>query len=241
MTNKVEYFNGIEVLEEMKDSFGLSDWDTVKEYLVGATSPSNFTGGRRPTLSDNHFGEIGVLEFMDEVLNEGQAMDLEELEEYFNEAETFVFKGADNTYNHGGYMERDFTWHEYENAETDEMVVFIAFHIGLDIRAGYTEFVAVKFENSYDWAEMLTNRFELAFASFYIDGKEYTIGIDGEGISEYTSVYISDEGNNEYSENYDTEPYLDLFDKETAIESIADYLKENDINYDTDKGITITD
>lgn len=231
MNEQKYYITVAEILELMEESFGLSDWETVKKELEIMQSPVNFTGKTAPTLSKDHFGRISLLSFFDEWEYAGEWLTVDELKEYFNELDnnwegvSWFESYSDNTYNYSGYLERELNFCAFENDCTDEAIVFFAVHIGIDIRAGYTKYFAMKFDNLYDFEERLSERFELAFFE-YQDSKGETqeISLYGSATSEFIDGYFK-------SDDKDFQEYLDIYDKETAVESLTALMKDNEIDF----------
>ena len=231
MNEQKHYITFGEILENMKESFGLSDWKTVKKELETMQSPINFTGKTAPTLSEDLFGRISLLIFFNEMEYSGEWLTVDELKDYFNELDndwrgvSWYEYGADNTYNYEGYLERDLNFTIYENDCTDEAIVFFAVHIGIDVRAGYTKYFAMKFDNLYDFQEKLSERFELAFFEYKdSDGDIQGISLYGSATSEYTEGYFR-------FDDRDFEECIDLYDKETAIESLTKLMKDKEIDF----------
>lgn len=230
--NEQKYFITVaEILETMEKSFGLSDWETVKKELETMESPVNFTGKTAPTLSKDLFGRISLLSFFEELEYVGEWLTVDELKEYFNDLDndwegvSWIENGADNTYNYCGYLERYLNFRIYENDCTDEILVFFAVHIGLDIRAGYTEYFAMTFENQSDFEEKLSERFELAFLEYKdSDGDIQGISLYGSATSEFIDGYF-------ISDDKDFVECIDLYDKETAIESLTELMKDIGIDF----------
>lgn len=231
MNEQKYYITVAEILETMEESFGLSDWETVKKELEIMQSPVNFIGKTAPTLSKDHFGRISLLSFFDEWEYAGEWLTIDELKEYFNELDnnwegvSWYESYSDNTYNYGGYLEREVNFCTFENDCNDDTLVFFAVHIGIDVRASYTKYFAMKFDNLYDFEERLTERFELAFFE-YQDSKGETqeISLYGSATSEFIDGYFS-------SDDKDFEECIDLYDKETAIESLTELMKDIGIDF----------
>ena len=231
MNEQKYYITVAEILETMEESFGLSDWTTVKKELETMQSPINFTGKTAPTLSNNLFGRISLLSFFNELEYAGEWLTVDELKDYFNELDnnwkgvSWYEYGADNTYNYSGYLERDLNFIIYENDCTEETLVFFAVHVGIDIRAGYTKYFAMKFDNLYDFQEKLSECFELAFFE-YQDSKGETqeISLYGSATSEFIDGYFR-------ADDKDFQEYLDVYDKETAVESLTALMKDNEIDF----------
>lgn len=231
MNEQKHYITVGEILETMKESFGLSDWETVKKELETMQSPINFTGKTAPTLSKDLFGRISLLSFFDEMEYAGEFMTVDELKDYFNELDnnwegvSWYEKYSDNTYNYGGYLERELNFCVFENDCTDDAIVFFTVHIGIDVRAGYTKYFAMKFENLYDFEEKLSERFDLAFLEYKdSDGDIQGISLYGSATSEYIEGYFR-------FDDRDFEECIDVYDKETAIESLTDFMKDNEIDF----------
>lgn len=231
MNEQKHYITVGEILETMEESFGLSDWTTVKEELKTMQSPVNFTGKTAPTLSKDLFGRISLLSFFDEMEYAGEWLTVDDLKEYFKELDndwggvSWYEKYSDNTYNYSGYLERELNFCAFENDCTDEAIVFFAVHIGIDVRAGYTKYFAMKFDNLYEFEEKLSERFELAFLEYKdSDGDIQGISLYGSATSEYIEGYFR-------SDDSDFEEYIDVYDKETAIESLTEFMKDNEIDF----------
>lgn len=231
MNEQKYYITVAEILETMEESFGLSDWTTVKKELETMQSPVNFTGKTAPTLSKDHFGRISLLSFFNELEYAGEWLTVDELKDYFNELEndwggvSWYEYGADNTYNYCGYLERDLNFIIYENDCTEETLVFFAVHIGIDVRAGYTKYFAMKFDNLYKFQEKLSERFELAFLEYKdSDGDIQGVSLYGSATSEFIDGYFR-------YDDKDFEECLDIYDKETAIESLTEFMKEQEIDF----------
>lgn len=232
MNEQKYYITVAEILETMEESFGLSDWETVKKELEIMQSPVNFTGKTAPTLSKDLFGRISLLSFFDELEYAGEWLTVDELKEYFNEQAndwegvSWYESYSDNTYNYGGCLERDLNFAVYENDWTDDTLVFFAVHIGLDIRAGYTKYFAMKFDNLFDFQDKIYySGFELAFLEYKdSDGETQEISLYGSATSEFIDGYFS-------SDDKDFEECIDLYDKETAIESLTELMKDIGIDF----------
>lgn len=231
MNEQKYYITVAEILETMEESFGLSDWTTVKKELETMQSPINFTGKTAPTLSKDHFGHISLLSFFNELEYAGEWLTVDELKDYFNELEndlggvSWFEKYSDNTYNYNGYLERELNFCAFENDCTEDTLVFFAVHIGIDVRAGYTKYFAMKFGNLYDFEEILSERFELAFLEYKdSDGDIQGVSLYGSATSEFIDGYFS-------SDDKYFEEYIDVYDKETAIESLTEFMKKQGIDF----------
>lgn len=225
------------LINEISEWFGVAEYSEVMERLENGTSPVSFTGEIGKTLNDDKFGRISIKDFFEGnngsgVFN-GEILTIEEIKELENELGDFTEKDSDYTYNFGSSLERDINYKVYENEEDETVIVFYSIHIGLDARWGFSKSIAVKYENEYDYKEDLYQTFNIAYATFTINNKEYSISVYGYPMSEGYQVYISDNQNNEYSNSYDNEGYgLDLYDKEDFKDSLIEYFKENKISFD---------
>lgn len=221
-------------MNEFKKEYGvdLATWTEVKERLLSGQSPTNFTGSRGNTLSE-HSLLISPIEFIEENdYMQGEFMSMSDIEEFFEEGEV-EYHGGDNTYNYGGLLERELNWYEFENVETGEWLVLMSFHVGLDIRSGYTNWFAMKFDSQYGFQESLITSYEIAYIDFTIDGEKFGMSISAEVASEYLNVYITDDNNNEISTRYNEQTIdIDTYDKEDLMKSVEVYLKENLIDFD---------
>lgn len=113
-------------------------------------------GGHRPWIYDDN-GRI-----QDHVIC-GEVLDLlEELKSYEiyvtdEWIERFVRKNKGyNTYNWGANISNDLNY--YVKETKDEYIIAIAVHLRGDIRAGYSDWFAVKFDDFYEWAELESKR-----------------------------------------------------------------------------------
>lgn len=218
MTEQKHYITVAEIMEDINESYGFSTYQEVIDSVS--------TAGEKP------FGLIPLRDFFDEAYNSGDFLSLVELNKYFNELfkiwgeVTFWESSYDNTYNYGGYMEKEITWKAFENSCTDEVIVFFAINKGTDPRYNYTPYFAMKFDNIYDFWTALGNRFEVVFMEYVnADGRECDISIDSSPLSEYLSIYFHEFGS-------DYEESLDIYDEETAIQSIKDYMKDDLIDFE---------
>ncbi|WDQ27779.1 hypothetical protein EF53_147 [Enterococcus phage 53] len=217
--------NKEEVLELLNDWFGVSDYDTVMEEL-GEMKQVTFTGStNRPLLGGNN-DLIGLPQFFKDNEAESELPTYEELLEEL-EKDTWNLEAEDNTYNYGGFLERDMDFKVIQAENSDTTIAFFAIHTGVDVRAGYSKAIPVIFETYYDFEEFLGNYFySQGYYEFKHDNKEYTISLDVSAVSEYVRIYIADENNEELQQVYEQETCMDL-DKE----SVAEYLEWQKIEF----------
>lgn len=225
------------LINEINEWFGVAEYSEVMERLENGTSPVSFTGATGKTLKEDKFGRISIKDFFEGnngsgVFN-GEILTIEEIKELEKELGEFTEKDHDYTYNYGGSLERDIDFKVYENENDETVIVFYSIHTGLDARCGFSKSIAVKYDNEYDYKEDLYQIFNIAYATFTINNEEYHISVYGYPMGEEYQVYISDNENNEYSNNYDDSGIgLDLYDKEDFKVSLIGYFKENKISFD---------
>lgn len=226
---QVETINGLELKEIIEDGFGLSDYDTVMSKLETATRPANFGSyDRVPVLSNTNY--ITVKQFFED--NDyfcGEKISLDEIDELLSENEYYEYK-MDNTYNYGGYFENEMNFIVAENVELDETIVFFAVHVGLDVRAGYTPYFAIKFDTEYDFTEMLLAQFESNYVKYTHNKKEFFISVYVSPMNEYADIYIADEESN-YAHDFQ-EPLSICNDD--IIEELERILTDNDVPFDNE-------
>lgn len=232
---KANHYTKSDVLTALNDWFGVDEYEDVIQSVENGTRRANFGNYKQvPIVSEDKFGRIGLREFFEDADHSGESLTMTELEELLGESE-WELKLEDNTYNYSGSAECDMDYKVIESAEDNTVIAFFSIHVGLDARAGYTKSVAFKYDGEYDFICHLGQRINIAYAEFTQDGKKLTISADGEVASEYYSVWISDESNGCIDESYEEETTsLDMYDKEDFVESVATFLTDNNIQYDTD-------
>ena len=225
----VELLSKVEVLEIVEGAFGLDDYAGVMASLgVSQTRKGFGTYETEPTLKEDKFGRISIPLFFTDSDNEFSIPTLEELNEVMDGVD-WEEKGSDNTYNYSGYLERDMTMLTFVNEDTEACVTFYAVHIGLDIRGGYTKYFPIVYNTYEDHLYHLTERFNIASASYEVDGVKHEIYIDAEACSEYLDVTVTDpEG---FVKDWDEMIDLDMYDREDFEESLRSFIK-NDSNSD---------
>ena len=145
-----------------------------------------------------------------------------ELEELINDYDMDNGKG-DNTYNYSGYLSNELNFYSFNSIHDDKVLVAYAIHIGLDVRAGYTDSVWIEYDSEYDFLYHLTQRFVLG--DFEIEN--YSISVYGSATNEYAEIdYMDNDG--EYGSDT-IESSIDAYNLEYLKESITEILKENDM------------
>ena len=124
--------------------------DNVIEQVKNARK-----GEHRPWIF-NDDGEIAdnvmcceALHILEELKDYEIDVSDEWIEKFFNNPKV---KG-DNTYNWGANISNDFNMNYIEN-DNNEVVMLIMVHLHGDIRAGYSDYFAVKFDSMYQFFEL---------------------------------------------------------------------------------------
>lgn len=218
------------LLELLEDVF---TYEELMNRLETGESPTSFTGGRGKTLREDKFGRIAIRDFFEGnngsgVFN-GDILTKEQFEKLAKK-DGWEEKFHNNTYNYSGYLERELDYKLLENIEEDIFVALYSVHVGLDIRAGYTKYVAVQYDSEYDMLEDLGNQYCIGGAKYMHNGKEFFVSVDATPTSEWLYVYIS---NSDGHEVLSDETYsLDMYDKDDFVESLERYLEENNLKFD---------
>lgn len=205
-------YSQLEALSEYKED--ISDYNTVIKNLID---------NKVINKDNNNTGLIPLTDFFE--LNECS-------DEYYKflsreealkliEKDNLEYYSGDNTYNHGGFLERDLNFEVFNKVNSDEIYVFFRVHTGVDIRWGYSNYFVMRFDDNETLDEFLTSIFSLK----EIETTTALIEIDGEACADYTSIHVVDVNDvfNELLIEDDT--YLDIFTTDTSSEILAD-LKE---------------
>ena len=144
-----------------------------------------------------------------------------ELEEVMNEYDMDNGKG-DNTYNYGGYLSNELNFYSFESIHDDRMLVAYAIHVGLDVRAGYTDSVWIEYDSEDDFYYHLSQRFLLG--EFEIE--DYTVSVYGEAVSAIADITYM---NNDSYDSDTIEYWVDAYDLNDLKESVIEILKEHDV------------
>lgn len=144
-----------------------------------------------------------------------------ELEELMNEYDMDNGKG-DNTYNYGGYLSNELNFYSFKSIHDDRMLVAYAIHVGLDVRAGYTDSVWIEYDSEDDFYYHLSQRFLLG--EFEIE--DYTVSVYGEVVSAIADITYM---NNDSYDSDTIEYWVDAYDLNDLKESVIEILKEHDV------------
>ena len=145
-----------------------------------------------------------------------------ELGELINEYDMDNGKG-DNTYNYSGYLSNELNFYSFKSMYDDKVLVAYSIHVGLDVRAGYTDSVWIEYDSEDDFLYHLTQRFLLG--EFYIEN--YSISVYGTATSEYVEIDYVD-NNGEYG-SVAIEHWVDAYNLDYLKESVIKILKEHDV------------
>lgn len=206
----------------------------LESYLKRAKSLYSFAHSKTlPTLSFGNFYDVPILDVLDELYN---ACITDKLDEIFERTAgtTWTEGVSDNSYNWNANVSRHFMFTEYINNELEYAVVFLSVHIGLDVRAGYTNPVAFLFETSngenYDFLEALSNaRGEYSVGvKATRDGKEWDgyFALDTQAVSEEVYFYMNVSCGDEWKTFEDDDfSGIDPWDKEDLERDLRENLE----------------
>ena len=208
----------------MKEQLGFTTIEKIKEadyqrrVDFGSYDTTSAIKERETLISPYDFLE-GNSDFLD---SSYRFIDNEtELDELMNDYDMNNGKG-DNTYNYSGYLSNELNFHSFKSMYDDKVLVAYAIHIGLDVRAGYTDSVWIEYDSEYDFLYHLTQRFLLG--EFEIG--DYSIGVYGSATNEYAEIdYI----NNDNDDSDTIEHWVDAYSLNDLKESVIEVLEENDM------------
>lgn len=180
--NKILNELGYSQLERVSDyKKDISDYNTVIKNLID---------NKVINKDNNNTGLIPLTDFFE--LNECS-------DEYYKflsreealkliEKDNLEYYSGDNTYNHGGFLERDLNFEIFNKVDSDEIYVFFRVHTGGDIMYGYSNYFVMHFDDNETLDEFLTSIFSLK----EIETTTILVEIDGEACADYTNIYIVD-------------------------------------------------
>ena len=208
----------------MKKELGFTTIEKIKEANYqrrvdfGSNDKTSAIKQRETLISPYDFLE-GNSDFFDSsyrfISNE------KELDELMNDYDMDDGKG-DNTCNYSGYLSNELNFYSFKSMYDDRVLVAYSIHIGLDVRAGYTNSVWIEYDSEYDFLYHLSQRFLLG----QFDIENYSISVYGSATSEYAEIdYI----NNDNHDSDTIEHWVDAYDLNDLKESVIEILKENDM------------
>ena len=208
----------------MKKELGFTTIEKIKEANYqrrvdfGSYDKTSAIKERETLISPYDFLE-GNSDFLD---SSYRFIDSEsELEELMNEYDMDNGKG-DNTYNYGGYLSNELNFYSFESIHDDRMLVAYAIHVGLDVRAGYTDSVWIEYDSEDDFYYHLSQKFLLG--EFEIE--DYTVSVYGEAVSAIADITYM---NNDSYDSDTIEYWVDAYDLNDLKESVIEILKEHDV------------
>jgi len=208
----------------MKKELGFTTIEKIKEANYqrrvdfGSYDKTSAIKERETLISPYDFLE-GNSDFLD---SSYRFIDSEsELEELMNEYDMDNGKG-DNTYNYGGYLSNELNFYSFESIHDDRMLVAYAIHVGLDVRAGYTDSVWIEYDSEDDFYYHLSQKFLLG--EFEIE--DYTVSVYGEAVSAIADITYM---NNDSYDSDTIEYWVDAYDLNELKESVIEILKEHDV------------
>lgn len=203
---------GFTTIEKIKEAnyqrrvdFGSYDKTSAIKERETLISPYDFLEGNSDYLDSSY-------RFID---NE------KELDELMNDYDMNDGKG-DNTYNYGGYLSNELNFYSFKSIHDDRMLVAYAIHVGLDVRAGYTDSVWIEYDSEDDFYYHLSQRFLLG--EFEIE--DYTVSVYGEAVSAIADITYM---NNDSYDSDTIEYWVDAYDLNDLKESVIEILKEYDV------------
>ena len=208
----------------MKKELGFTTIEKIKEANYqrrvdfGSYDKTSAIKERETLISPYDFLE-GNSDFLD---SSYRFIDSEsELEELMNEYDMDNGKG-DNTYNYGGYLSNELNFYSFKSIHDNRMLVAYAIHVGLDVRAGYTDSVWIEYDSEDDFYYHLSQRFLLG--EFEIE--DYTVSVYGEVVSAIADITYM---NNDSYDSDTIEYWVDAYDLNDLKESVIEILKEHDV------------
>ena len=208
----------------MKKELGFTTIERIKEANYqrrvdfGSNDKTSAINERETLISPYDFLE-GNSDFLD---SSYRFIDNEkELDELMNDYDMDNGKG-DNTYNYGGYLSNELNFYSFESIHDDRMLVAYAIHVGLDVRAGYTDSVWIEYDSEDDFYYHLSQRFLLG--EFEIE--DYTVSVYGEAVSAIADITYM---NNDSYDSDTIEYWVDAYDLNDLKESVIEILKEHDV------------
>lgn len=222
-----------ELIEDIHAWTTVEDYQTIMQKINTGTRRDGFasTAKQVPILHEDVTGLIALDTFFDPVYTEANMTHLSK-EEFYERLQSDNWKETnhDNSYNYGGYLERDVDFKTFGNTDTGEVIVLYSVHVGLDIRAGYTNAFPVLYIDEYAFQEHAMTRYPIAEVHYTdLDNEERQIHVSAEAFSEYVDVYITDARSRGIDElDYAEDTFMDL----TDLGDVQTYLEENDIPHD---------
>ena len=220
------------LLNEIENWMGLSDFESVMEYIENSKTRGSFASYDNDTpILKNESLYINLREFFTSTEYGGdyEHLTIDQLKEYMAMygGATWSEKIQGNTYNYAGSLQRDVAYKLFDNDLYEDVLVFISVHYGLDARYGYTKSFVMNFDDEYSFLEFITQGVSVAEIEFNHNGKNGYCSVRASASSDYITLDFSDDIN-----IYDDAAYIDLYDSEDLKTSFEEYLKENEIAFE---------
>lgn len=206
------------VKDVMENLVGFNSFMQNFDGLEYQKSFANFTKTKHPVHRD---GLISTFDLFNDLASSSEPVDdIPEFLEEYGEMEILEEK-HDNTYNYTGYLDNYVNFSTYE-LENDQMLVTLAVGLGLDPRGGYTDSIALVFDDEYTFLECFDETFQLMDFEIKVNGKEYLALFDATALGEFGYLNLNDKETGESV--YYNEVLMDATDKDGIIENVAEIL-----------------
>lgn len=206
--------------------------DFMKNYddLEYQAKWTGFSTTKLPRSTD---GLISTYDLLDELgLNsEFVVNDVDSFVDEYGDLE-IIQDTYNNTYNYNGYLDRYIEFDIFD-LENDQVLVTLSVCLGLDPRSAYTKNVAMIFEDSYDFLEVLSKQFQLLDFEFTANGKNFYGSFDAGALSEFGWLYITDQETNE--EFYYDETIMNAGDIDDIKNVVSEIMETDEISINTIK------
>lgn len=215
------------IKDVMENTINFKDFMQNYDGLEYEKSFSNNQVVKKPLRSK---GLISAYDVLDNLSEYGEAVNnIEDFLEEYGDLE-ILQDSYDNSYNYNGYLDRYINFSVFE-LENDQTLVTLAVGLGLDPRGGYTEKIALVFEDEYDFLESFAGSWQLLDFEFTaFGGKKFYGSFDAGALSEYGYLTITNQ-ETEKEEYYD-ETVMDATDKEDISNVVSEILETQDVKID---------
>ena len=227
MRNELEAVTKDEILEDIET---VATYSELIDHLKKAKRCAGFGDSTQVQALNHNETTISVLDVLESLNDMSANLNKDQLEEYLDENEGEMQElGRDNTYNYNGCIGNNLEYGIYKNAVNGEVLLSVAVHVGLDVRAGYSDNAIFLFDDEFQMWEALDVQQTIYHNNFTgsVDGGkalEYGVTVEGRVLSEEMTVTVrgmDDENENYYEEGYTC---LDAFDHETMTDSVKEFV-----------------
>ena len=178
----------------------LSPMQELMDELATSKRDENFAGTSKVKAYDAQQGEIDIMEVLMELkeVSEYELTDLsDEDQEYILYEQSVNSAKSDNTYNYNPPLSNHINF-DIVTMDNDMIALVIRVHIGLDVRAGYTNSAVLFYDDAYTILEALASYRIVREAQYTKDGETFWITLSASATSDEIVIY--DDGS--YSESY---------------------------------------